>query len=154
MKKRFILLTLLLVCFAHAPVFGDDAASEPTSEPASQPASMDKKHSATTQKGDVPVVTEHELKLPETSFKYKTTTGFIPLKDAKEKLRAKVFFIAYAGGMDDESQEKDRPITFVFNGGLGAAWVWLPRGRAGPMRVTLREKGFPPAPPYRLTENA
>src|SRR3954470_19797316 len=103
MTKPFLLSMLLFVCFAHAPVFAEEATSEPTPEPASQPASMDKKHGATTQKGDVPVVTEHELKLPDTSFKYKTTTGFIPLKDAKEKPRAKVFFIAYARSLDDES---------------------------------------------------
>src|SRR4051794_25661377 len=107
MTKLFILPVLLLVCFAHAPIYGDEPTSEPTSEPATQPAPTDKKHPPTTQKGDTPVVTEHELKLPDTTFKYKTTTGFIPLKDAKEKLRAKVFFISYARALDDETARKD-----------------------------------------------
>src|SRR4051812_21653113 len=43
-----------------------------------------------------PVVAEHELKLPDDrTLKYKSTAGFIPLNDAKNKLRANVFFISY-----------------------------------------------------------
>src|SRR5689334_15938105 len=148
MRKHLLLLVLLLLCLAQ--VFGD----EPTSEPTSQPSQIEKKHAPTSQKSDAPVVTEHELNLPNTSFKYKTTAGFIPLKDAKEKPRAKVFFMAYVRSLDDDAALKDRPITFVFNGGPGAASVWLHLGAAGPMRVALPENGFPPAPPYRLTENA
>src|SRR5439155_27111427 len=113
-------------------------ADEPASEPTSQPDHHDKK-SATTQKQVEPVVTEHELKLGETTLKYKSTAGFITLKNAEDKPRAKVFFIAYERALDHESQRADRPITFVFNGGPGAASVWLHLGTAGPMRVQLPE---------------
>src|SRR5881394_1199472 len=107
MTKILMLLALLWLCFMPSSSFADEPASEPTSEPASRPAQIEKNHGATTQHSDVPVVTEHELKLAQSSFKYKATAGFIPLKDAKEKPRAKVFFIAYARSLDEESERKD-----------------------------------------------
>jgi carboxypeptidase C (cathepsin A) len=128
-------------------------ADEPSTEATTQPEHHDKK-SATTQKKDEPVVTTHELKLPDSTLRYKATAGFITLKNAEDKPRANVFFIAYERTLDDESMRADRPITFVFNGGPGAASVWLHLGTAGPMRVALPENGFPPPPPYRLDPNA
>src|SRR5581483_233412 len=127
-------------------------AEEPETVPATQPEHHDKK-AATTQKKDEPVVTQHELKLSDTALKYKASAGFITLKNAEEKPRANVFFIAYEKTLDEESQRMNRPITFVFNGGPGAASVWLHLGTAGPMRVQLPENGFPPPPPYRLDPN-
>src|SRR5207247_7097240 len=46
-----------------------------------------------------------------------------------------------------------RPLTFVFNGGPGAAAVWLHLGTAGPKRVRLPENGSPPAPPFAMDDN-
>ena len=46
-----------------------------------------------------------------------------------------------------------RPITFVFNGGPGAAAVWLHMGTAGPRRIDFDDVGLPPSPPYRLVDN-
>jgi carboxypeptidase C (cathepsin A) len=46
-----------------------------------------------------------------------------------------------------------RPITFVFNGGPGAAAVWLHLGTAGPKRIVLQDDGHPLPPPYRLEDN-
>ena len=134
-------------------VFASVCADEPASEPTSRPEHHDKEPGATTQKHEEPIVTEHELKLADSTLKYKATAGFITLKNAEEKPRAKIFFMAYERALEDESKRQDRPITFVFNGGPGAASVWLHLGTAGPMRVDLPENGFPPAPPYRLKEN-
>jgi carboxypeptidase C (cathepsin A) len=50
--------------------------------------------------------------------------------------------------------DASRPVTFVFNGGPGSASVWLHMGTAGPKRVKLAADGFPPSPPYALTDNA
>ena len=127
-------------------------AEEPSSEPTSQPEHHEKK-SASTQKSTEPIVTQHELKVGDSTLKYKSTAGFITLKNAEEKPRANVFFIAYERALDDESDRANRPITFVFNGGPGAASVWLHLGTAGPLRVQLPENGFPPPPPYRMNPN-
>jgi carboxypeptidase C (cathepsin A) len=48
---------------------------------------------------------------------------------------------------------KDRPITFVFNGGPGAAAVWLHLGCVGPQRVELGPDGLPGPPPHGLINN-
>lgn len=93
--------------------------------------------------------TEHELKVGEQSLKYKATAGTMPLKDEAGKPRASFFFVAY------EKRETDakRPITFVFNGGPGAAAIWLHLGTAGPKRIALDKEGYPGPPPYRLLDN-
>ena len=46
-----------------------------------------------------------------------------------------------------------RPIMFVFNGGPGAASVWLHLGCAGPRRVDLADDGLPLPPPAKLVDN-
>ena len=44
-------------------------------------------------------------------------------------------------------------MTFVFNGGPGAASVWLHLGTVGPRRVKLTENGEAPPPPYGVEDN-
>ena len=46
-----------------------------------------------------------------------------------------------------------RPLTFVFNGGPGAAAVWLHLGAAGPKRLDIPADGRPPGAPYHLVDN-
>src|SRR4051812_6953317 len=102
-----------------------------------------------------PSVTEHELTIAGGAqpLKYKATAGFIPLKDGTNRLRARVFYIAYEQALSEPAQIAQRPITFVFNGGPGAAAIWLHLGTAGPKRVTVPLDGSIPAPPYQLQDN-
>lgn len=100
-----------------------------------------------------PVVTDHHLTLEGQTLKYKATAGTITLKDDQQKPRAKMFFIAYEKDAPPDSTRADRPVTFVFNGGPGAAAIWLHLGTAGPKRVVLPDDGAPPSPPYSLSEN-
>jgi carboxypeptidase C (cathepsin A) len=53
----------------------------------------------------------------------------------------------------DGKGDPTRPITFIFNGGPGAAAVWLHLGAAGPYRIMLNDRGEALPPPYRLAEN-
>jgi carboxypeptidase C (cathepsin A) len=146
--RCFLVAITVLICGLNAA-----RAEDETTQPATQAAHRGAKKEATTKESsDEPVVADHEIKLDSGPLKYKTTAGFIQLKDNTDKLRAKVFYMAYERG-GDEGERADRPVTFVFNGGPGAASVWLHLGTAGPMRVALPENGFPPAPPYRLEEN-
>ena len=66
---------------------------------------------------------------------------------------ARMFFIAYEKTAEDGSDRADRPITFVFNGGPGAAAIWLHMGCVGPKVVQMAAEGAPPAPPYKLLDN-
>src|SRR3954447_15429331 len=58
-----------------------------------------------------------------------------------------------AAGKLDRIDPATRPLTFVFNGGPGAAAVWLHLGAGGPRRVKLTETGEAPPPPYGLEDN-
>ena len=126
----------------------------PVARAADAPATQPKKDVAKPQTQPVAEklsVTEHELKIGETTLKYRATAGTMPLKDEAGKARANFFFVAYEK-FADEPLDK-RPITFVFNGGPGAAAIWLHMGTAGPKRVELSPEGYPSTPPYRLIDN-
>ncbi len=133
---------LLIVCWCL--FCGPIQAEQVTTSPAPP---------ATTQAAPAAGNTEHELKLGERSLKYQASADFVALKDAEGKLRAKVFYVAYEKAPAEESPRSRRPITFVFNGGPGAASVWLHLGTAGPKRIVLAKDGSIPAPPYRLEDN-
>jgi carboxypeptidase C (cathepsin A) len=65
------------------------------------------------------------------------------------KPTAEIFSTAYFL----ESKSKNRPITFVFNGGPGASSAYLHVGALGPQRVVFDENGQLPQAPVELTEN-
>lgn len=67
----------------------------------------------------------------------------------KEKPAAEIFSVSYVAGDGDQS----RPVTFVFNGGPGAASAFLHMGAVGPKRVDFPPDGTLPAMPPRLVEN-
>jgi carboxypeptidase C (cathepsin A) len=127
----------------------------PESMPATQEAAQEEAaHPAAADKGaDNKIsVTEGQITLHGQPLKYKATAGTLELKDEEGKAKANMFFVAYQKmpASDDPAQ---RPITFIFNGGPGAAAVWLHLGVAGPKRVALNDMGDSPAPPYHLVDN-
>jgi len=68
----------------------------------------------------------------------------------EQKPRAEMFFVSYTRKTDEPRQ---RPITFVFNGGPGASSVYLHLGAMGPKKAPFSPDGYAPAPPYRLCDN-
>ncbi len=95
-------------------------------------------------------ITHHFMEVNGKPLSYTTTTGSIQLKDEAGKVKAQLFFIAYV--KDGEQIKSGRPITFAFNGGPGAASVFLHLGALGPKRVLLGDDEALP-PPYRLVPN-
>lgn len=75
-------------------------------------------------------VTTHSLALPGGgTLPYTATAGTFPLFDQSGARSAAVFYTAYvAKGADPAT----RPVTFVFNGGPGAASAFLNLGAIGP----------------------
>jgi carboxypeptidase C (cathepsin A) len=146
---------------------GPSAAAAAASQPATEGAEQR------------PVVTEHQLTIDGRPLHYKATAGMIPLKDdAGRQVRGNIFYIAYektepppatspttasatspAAAHDGDATPATsptpttRPVTFVFNGGPGAASIWLHLGTAGPKRVKIGSDGVPPAPPYSFEDN-
>ena len=69
-------------------------------------------------------VTEHEITVAGKILKYRATVGTIAMKDEAGKHKCDLFFVAYET-LPAAEDPATRPITYVFNGGPGAASVFL-----------------------------
>lgn len=78
---------------------------------------------------------------------YTATVGTIAVKNAKNEPTGEVVFTSYT------VEGKNRPVTFAFNGGPGAASVYLNLGAIGPKRVNFGAEGQSPSDPATLTDN-
>jgi carboxypeptidase C (cathepsin A) len=88
-------------------------------------------------------VTEHSIDIGGTALDYEAAAGLQPIADDHGKVLANVFYVAYTKrGVADEAP---RPVTFVFNGGPGAASVILHLDAVGPKRVVLTAADAPAA---------
>src|SRR3954470_15558860 len=76
--------------------------------------------------------TKHTLSLPGRTLAFTATAGSIRLFDDKGEPQAD---IAYTSYQLDGADARIRPVTFLFNGGPGAASAWLQFGDAGPWRL-------------------
>jgi carboxypeptidase C (cathepsin A) len=97
------------------------------------------------------VTSEQHVSLPGRVLKYHVTAGSLPMKNNKGEHKADIFYIAYA--LDTGKPAADRPITFVFNGGPGAASAYLHLGVLGPRRLAFGNDGDSPSTPPRLVDN-
>jgi carboxypeptidase C (cathepsin A) len=131
-------------------LFTSTIASAQT-RPSSGPATREGRGGATTHDSDKLVVTHHEMTALGKTLKYEATAGTMTLKDEAGKARANFFFTAYR--LEGETDLAKRPLTFVFNGGPGAAAVWLHLGAVGPRRVKVDDEGIPTGPPHQLIDN-
>lgn len=95
-----------------------------------------------------PAVTQHSLALPGRTLRFTATAGSVALTDPQGTPQAEVATIAYTL---DGADAATRPVTFVLNGGPGAASAWLHLGALGPWRLDMR---FAPSAPPLLQDNA
>jgi carboxypeptidase C (cathepsin A) len=94
--------------------------------------------------------TSHTLRLDGREITYTATTGTLPIRLDNGQVAARMFFVAYT---KDGENVKTRPIAFLFNGGPGAASIWLHMGSFGPKRALMGDDGLQPQPPYHLVDN-
>ena len=95
-------------------------------------------------------VTRHKISIGGKALSYTATASQLPVVNDAGETEAELFFISYSA---DNPAGKRRPLLFIFNGGPGAASVWLHLGAIGPRRVVMLPDGNMPAPPFRLTDN-
>jgi len=76
--------------------------------------------------------TKQTLALPGRTLAFTATAGSIRLFDDKGEPQADLVYTAY---QLDGADARTRPVTFLFNGGPGAASAWLQFGDAGPWRL-------------------
>ena len=84
------------------------------------------------------------------TLNYTATVGAMPVLDEKGRKVAEVVYTAYT--LDGASDPR-RPVTFAFNGGPGAASVYLNLGAIGPKRVQFGAAGDSPSDPTGMIDN-
>lgn len=94
-------------------------------------------------------VSEHVFGSNGAEISYEVRAEWTVLRK-REKPVAEVFHVAY---LARNANPQERPLTFAFNGGPGAAAAFLHLGAIGPWRAAFNDDGSPPAPPAQLVEN-
>src|SRR5207244_7449768 len=74
-------------------------------------------------------VTEHAVAIPGGTLTYTATAGTLSLFDQSGERSAAVYYTAYVA---KNAEATNRPATFAFNGGPGAASAYLNLGLVGP----------------------
>jgi carboxypeptidase C (cathepsin A) len=91
--------------------------------------------------------TQQSIRQDGNTLNYTATVGTLPVYDKEGKKSGEVVFTAFT--MDGAG----RPVTFAFNGGPGAASVYLNLGAIGPKRVQFGDPGDSPSDPAILKDN-
>jgi carboxypeptidase C (cathepsin A) len=92
------------------------------------------------------VTTDQNVELAGRTLRFKATAGSIPINNGEGQLQAQVAYIAYV-----QPDVAARPVTFVFNGGPGAASAYMQLGALGPWRLPL--DNITPSSPTTLVPN-
>ncbi len=122
-------------------------AEAPAAPPAKAAAAAEKHEPTRLLPADS--VSRHTLGQGAAELKYTATAGTLPLTGAKAEVTANIFHVAYAR----EGVGGARPVTFVFNGGPGAASAFLHVAAMGPRVVNFADAGAAAVEPVRLADN-
>jgi carboxypeptidase C (cathepsin A) len=138
------ILRFALACLV-AGAIGSAAAQEASKDPAKDAAKAPAKEQQQSQpsrgetaKGILRLlpadsVTEHSATIGKAKLNYTATAGTLPFYDQSGEQSAAVFYTAYVA----KDGPQNRPVTFVFNGGPGAASAFLHLGLVGPRVLEL-----------------
>ena len=146
---RFIpQVALLSATLCAAPAFAQGRGGQPPQ--AAPPSDSTPRVETAGEKEEKISQTSHTMRLDGREIKYTATTGTLPIRLDNGQLAARMFFVSYT---KDGEDAKTRPVSFLYNGGPGAATIWLHMGSFAPKHVEMAAEGFQPAPPYRLVDN-
>jgi carboxypeptidase C (cathepsin A) len=131
-------LVALLIAFAATAAFAQERAAHPAAEH-NHPEPRRQEQNAPGVLSLLPgdAVTEHSVDTPVGKLSYTATAGTFSLFDQSGERSAAVFYTAYVAKTNDQR----RPLTFVFNGGPGAASAFLNLGLVGPRVVEFGMAG-------------
>jgi carboxypeptidase C (cathepsin A) len=139
-------LLALLALFALADARAQEATPPSQQQPAASPSGQKSgERGSRTNIPNVPAAAEQHrlppdsttkqtLALPGRTLAFTATAGSIRLFDDKGEPQAD---LAYTSYQLDGADARSRPVTFLFNGGPGAASAWLQFGDAGPWRLAF-----------------
>jgi carboxypeptidase C (cathepsin A) len=136
-----------------ASILAETADQQPQTETAGQTDTGGKSAEQAANHEAVPYppasITQHSIQLGGVEIPYSVKAATLTLRDARDKAIADIFYVAYTR----EPRDAKRPVTFVFNGGPGAASAYLHLGTIGPKRVAVSAKGELLGPPPHLVAN-
>jgi carboxypeptidase C (cathepsin A) len=138
------LLALLLAASLAGAVRAQQAAAPSPSPAADAPAAPAASSEIARSVARAIVVGGHTLD-------YTATAGWLALGNARATAQARIFYTAYSLAPGAAPQAA-RPVIFAFNGGPGAASVYLHLGAMGPRRAVIGPQGVEGTPP--LIDNA
>lgn len=87
-----------------------------------------------------PVVTSHEMTIDGETLSYDAQVEMLEITDDAGDPTAHLFTVAYTAGDGDG---RERPVTFLMNGGPGAASAYLHVGGVGPRTIRTDAEGRP-----------
>ena len=129
--RFFVAAVLLLAATAAVPAGADDKPATGAEPPAR-------------------TETRHTITLTGYPLDYRAIAETIGLTDQKGEPTASIYTVSYIA---DAPAGQKRPVAFVFNGGPGAASVFLHLGALGPRVLDTPATGAVPPPPFRLVDN-
>src|SRR6267154_3198780 len=151
-------LALALVAFSLAAVARADDAPQPqaAATPSGQKAggrgdAATPPAAAEQHRLPPDSTTKQTLALPGRTLDFTATAGSIRLFNDKGEPQADIAFTAY---QLDGADGRNRPVTFVFNGGPGASSAWLQFGNVGPWRLPINAEAVTSSAAPDLMPNA
>jgi carboxypeptidase C (cathepsin A) len=118
---RFIVLLLLGLSASPSVLLAQDRAASQTS--------FEPPRTGVLRLLPEDAISDKEIVIGGRALAYTATAGTLSLFDQSGERSAAIFYTAYVAKGSDPGR---RPVTFVFNGGPGAASVFLNLGLAGP----------------------
>ncbi len=149
MSTFFSLRTNTVVLLMALATF--QAVAQEAKPPLPQPAAdaKDKEKPAAEKEPPLPADAHvsQSIQLEGRALNYTVTVGTLPVFDKDGKKSGEVVYTSYV------MSGADRAVTFAFNGGPGAASVYLNLGAIGPKHVKFGDQGDSPSDPATLTDN-
>ena len=98
--------------------------------------------------------TEHAIDLGGRTLRYQARAGTLSLLGGNAEATAEIFYVAYTLQAEQgQNETSQRPVTFVFNGGPGAAAAYLHLGAMGPRVLMTGTDGSLLPSPQKLIDN-
>jgi carboxypeptidase C (cathepsin A) len=143
-------LVILTLGTIAAPLFAQ-TAERPSAAPAVATRISERKVGLADLPAPLQFVTQHQTTIRGKPLSYTAMAGETYITNLAGEPTARFFSFSY---LKDGPPDPSRPVLFVFNGGPGAASVWLHLGVVGPKRVVLdREVNPSNTPPFGVKEN-
>ena len=148
MKTRHSLLAVGLILGLTLPTLAEEQEKSPagTEQRSSQAGSEQRSPQAEQRSPRTSVlallpadaVSEHTIEARSRRITYTATAGTLPIVDQSGERKASIFYTAYVAR---DTEAARRPVTFVFNGGPGAASAYLHLGLVGPTLIDFGPSG-------------